>query len=132
MASKSIQGTALITGASTGIGAVYAERLARRGYDLVVVARNRELLQTLAARVTRETGRSVEVLAADLSEPAGLSAVESKLRSDTGISMLVNNAGVASAAPLANANADQMSAMIALNVTWRLDAPVLADHAGIH
>jgi len=117
MVSTSNMGTALITGASTGIGAVYAERLARRGYDLVVVARNRKLLQALAARVTSETGRSVEVLAADLSEPTGLAAVESKLRSDSSITLLVNNAGVASAAPLADSNADQMSAMIALNVT---------------
>jgi hypothetical protein len=84
---------------------------------LLLVARNRPLLQSLAARITDQTGRSVEVLAADLSEPKGLAAVESKLRTDANITMLVNNAGVASAAPLADSDVDQMTAMIALNVT---------------
>jgi short-subunit dehydrogenase len=117
MVIKAKPGVALITGASTGIGSVYAERLARRGYDLVLVARNERLLQSLAARIKNQTGRSVEVIAADLSDKNGLATVESKLRSDTNITMLVNNAGVASAAPLADSDADKMSAMIALNVT---------------
>ena len=73
-------GTALITGASTGIGAVYADRLARRGYDLILVARNRERLDALATRITTETHRSVEVLAADLNDKADLGRVEEKLR----------------------------------------------------
>jgi uncharacterized protein len=110
-------GTALITGASTGIGAVYADRLARRGHDLVLVARNRHLLNTLANKIANETGRSVEVLVADLSDKEDLAAVESKLRTDAAITMLVNNAGVASASPLLESGIDQMDAMIALNVT---------------
>jgi short-subunit dehydrogenase len=117
MAIRKNRGVAVITGASTGIGSVYADRLARRGYDLVLVARNRQLLQTLAARIATQTGRSVEIIAADLTKPEELATVESKLSHDGDITMLVNNAGVASASPLADSDADQMSAMIALNVT---------------
>ena len=117
MVTQTSPGVALITGASTGIGSVYADRLARRGYDLVLVARNGQLLQTLAARIKNQTGRSVEVITADLSDSKGLASVESKLRNDSHITLLVNNAGVASAAPLADSNPDDMSAMIALNVT---------------
>jgi short-subunit dehydrogenase len=117
MASKINPGVAVVTGASTGIGSVYADRLARRGYDLLLVARNRQLLQSLAARIQDQSGRSAEVLVADLSEAKGLAAVESRLRSDPKITLLVNNAGVASTTPLADSDAEQMSAMIALNVT---------------
>jgi uncharacterized protein len=109
-------GTAVVTGASTGIGAVYADRLARRGYDLTLVARNRPLLNSLAKQITDDTGRSVEVVGADLSDKQELAAVEAKLRSDASITLLVNNAGVASVAPLVNADVSEMDAMIALNV----------------
>ena len=64
-------GTALVTGASSGIGAVYADRLAKRGYDLILVARNGEKLKSLAARLTSETGRSVKVIPADLWRQSG-------------------------------------------------------------
>jgi short-subunit dehydrogenase len=94
----SIKGTALITGASSGIGAIYAERLARRGYDLILVARNAQRLNALAARLSTETGRSVKVLAADLNDKTGLSSVEKTLRNDDSITMLVNNAGIGSVA----------------------------------
>jgi short-subunit dehydrogenase len=116
MVSHINQGTALITGASTGIGAVYADRLARRGYDLVLVARNRERLDALARQITDRTRRSVEVFVADLNDKKDLSAVEAKLRTDASITLLVNNAGVASATPLLNSDVDQMEAMIGLNV----------------
>ncbi|WP_454733496.1 MULTISPECIES: SDR family NAD(P)-dependent oxidoreductase [Cupriavidus] len=116
-ADQSHRGTALITGASSGIGAIYADRLARRGYDLILVARNRERLDTLAGRLTSETGRSVEVVAADLARDADVRRLETLLREDASITLLVNNAGIGAAAPLLQSDVDKMEAMIALNVT---------------
>src|SRR6201990_1251280 len=86
------KGTALITGASSGIGAIYADRLARRGYNLILVARNRSRLEELAKRLSGETGRAVEIVAADLNEKADLSRVEQVLRDNADITLLVNNA----------------------------------------
>lgn len=110
------KGTALITGASSGIGAIYAERLARRGHDLILVARNRERLTELARRLTDATGRSVQVFPADLSEPADLAKVEDLLRTDRSITVLVNNAGFGAATPLLQSDVARMSEMISLNV----------------
>lgn len=110
-------GTALITGASSGIGAVYADRLARRGYDLILVARNRERLISLANRITTETRRNVEIMDADLSDEDGLAVVEAKLRQDATITLLVNNAGVGTHTPLLGSNVDATSRMIDLNVS---------------
>ena len=110
------RGTALITGASSGIGAVYADRLARSGYDLILVARRADKLRALAEDLTDRTGRSVETLAADLIDPAGLAKVEAVLRHDASITMLVNNAGVGATAPLLEADIGAMERMIALNV----------------
>jgi hypothetical protein len=117
MATTEHKGTALITGASTGIGALYADRLARRGYDLILVARNRERLDTLAGRISEGTKRSVEVIAADLNDRADLARVEAVLRSNASITMLVNNAGVGATAPLLASDIDKMDDMIALNVS---------------
>jgi uncharacterized protein len=111
------QGTALITGASRGIGAVYAHRLARRGYDLVLVARSAAPLKALSDSLASETGRSVTLLLADLNNRADLTKVETRLRDDPTITMLVNNAGIASVAQLLDSNVEQMEAMIALNIT---------------
>jgi short-subunit dehydrogenase len=110
------RGTALITGASAGIGALYADRLARRGYDLKLVARTRERLDLLAQRLVEQTGRHVEVLVADLGDRAGLALVEQQLRTDERISLLVNNAGVGATAPLLESDVDAMTHMIELNV----------------
>jgi short-subunit dehydrogenase len=109
-------GTALITGASTGIGAIYADRLAKRGYDLILVARNRERLDSLATRLAGETGRAIEIVTADLSDKADLGRIETLLRTDPRITMLVNNAGVAAIAPLLDSDVEKMDDMITLNV----------------
>ncbi|NTS32413.1 SDR family oxidoreductase [Phyllobacterium sp. BT25] len=116
MTIQSDQGTALITGASSGIGAVYADRLARRGYDLILVARNRDRMTSLASRLTTETGRSVEVVAADLGDDSGIAKVGAILANDASITMLVNNAGVGATAPLLESDPAEMDAMIKLNV----------------
>jgi uncharacterized protein len=109
------QGTALITGASAGIGAVYADRLARRGYDLVLVARDELKLDALAARLTDETGVKIEILRADLAAADDVRQVEARLQADD-ITMLVNNAGVAVAGPTVDMNPGRLEAMIQLNV----------------
>src|SRR5712692_9051565 len=116
MSNSSSKGTALITGASRGIGAVYADRLAKRGYDLMLMARDRARLEAIAARLLCETGRSVTPLPIDLNDKADLAKVETTLRDDHSISMLVNNAGTASVAPLLKADVEKMDHMIALNV----------------
>lgn len=110
-------GTALITGASSGIGALYADRLAQRGYDLVLVARNVERLKALANDIRTRTGRAVEVFPADLNDAVSLAKVEAKLRQDAGITLLVNNAGSGTHTPLLDSDVEQMSRMIDLNVT---------------
>ena len=111
-----LKGTALITGASSGIGAVYADRLARRGFDLILVARNGERLRKLADRLAGETGRKVDTRVADLTDRQDIARVEAVLRADSAITVLVNNAGVGATAPLLASDIDKMDEMIALNV----------------
>ena len=117
MASMTSKGTALITGASTGIGAIYADRLSRRGYNLILVARHRERLSDLAKRLADETGRAIEVFPADLKNRAELARVENLLLTNASITILVNNAGIGATAPLQNSNVGKMEELIALNVT---------------
>ncbi len=109
-------GAALITGASSGIGAIYADRLARRGHDLILVARNRERLNALARRLSDETGRSVEVVVADLADKEDLARVENILRTDASITTLVNNAGIGATRPLLESNVDKLDDLLTLNV----------------
>jgi uncharacterized protein len=109
-------GTALITGASTGIGATYADRLARRGYDLILVARSQSKLDKLAARLAAETGAQVRALAADLTLAADLHRVEAVLRDDPAITLLINNAGSATLGALAAADIERLDRDIHLNV----------------
>ncbi|MDB6008923.1 MAG: family oxidoreductase [Gammaproteobacteria bacterium] len=116
MATSQNKGTALITGASGGIGAIYADRLARRGYDLVLVARNGKRLEEVAQRIRSATQRSVEVIVADLGNKADLARVEANLRADGRITMLVNNAGFGAATPLSDSDINKMQEMIELNV----------------
>ena len=116
MTTTTTKGTALITGASSGIGAVYADRLAKRGYDLILVARNQDRLAALAQRLTAETGRSVKTIAADLNDKTDLARIEAVLKSDQSVTLLVNNAGVGGAGPLLGSDIDKMDDMIQLNV----------------
>ena len=119
--------TVLITGASTGIGATYADRFAQRGHPLVLVARRAERLEELAARLSREYRVKIDVLAADLTSHADLAKVEQRLRDDPAIGILVNNAGRSGGSVLAQTSPDDVQAMIELNVTApsRLIAAVL-------
>ena len=116
MTTQQSKGTALITGASAGIGSLYADRLARRGHDLILVARDLQKLDALAARLRSETGRKVSTIKADLTAAADLRTVERRLVEDGSITMLVNNAGVGATAPLLDSSADDLDRMISLNV----------------
>ncbi|WP_419711387.1 SDR family NAD(P)-dependent oxidoreductase [Pseudomonas sp. NFX224] len=117
MNSVQSQGTALVTGASSGIGAIYAQRLAKRGFDLLLVARDQQRLDEAASKLRVEYGVQVEVLKADLTQKDDVLKLEQRLRSDSSISLLLNNAGVAADGLLANADTDQLERMIQLNVT---------------
>ena len=107
----------LITGASTGIGAVYADRFAKRGHDLTLVARDHTRMKTLAERLRRDTGVSVHILPADLTEPRDLAQVEARLRDDARIGVLVNNAGASAAGDFLHQTTDEVTRIINLNTT---------------
>jgi short-subunit dehydrogenase len=115
--SKSVKGTALVTGASSGIGAVYADRLARRGYDLVLVARDQKRMEALATRLRAETGRNVEVLPADLAVPAKVAMVQQRIDSDPSMTLLVNNAGFQLNGSLLENGTAEFERLIAVNIT---------------
>ena len=107
----------LITGASTGIGAVYADRFARRGHDLVLVARDESRLNSLATRLQQDYGIRVEVLPADLTKASDLAKVEKRLQEDPRIDTLINNAGIAQSGGFIQQTPDSIDQLIALNTT---------------
>ena len=109
--------TVLITGASSGIGATYADRLARRGHDLVLVARDKKRMEALAARLRDETGVAIDILQADLTNPGDLAAVEKRLRDDRRIGVLVNNAGAALGGSFVTQAVEDVGRLVALNTT---------------
>jgi uncharacterized protein len=111
------KGAALVTGASSGIGAVYADRLARRGHDLILAARDQGRLNDLAQRLRAETGVAVEVVRTDLTVRDDIRRLEARLRGDDRITVLINNAGAATFTPFAAADADELERLIQLNVT---------------
>jgi short-subunit dehydrogenase len=117
MSDNANKGTALVTGASTGIGAVYADRLAKRGHDLILVARDEARLNALAERLRAETGVKVEVIKADLTNKADLVKLEARLATDAAITALVNNAGVAGSNDFIGSDPDAFEKLIQLNVT---------------
>jgi short-subunit dehydrogenase len=108
---------AVVTGASSGIGAVYADRLAARGYDLVLVARRADRLKALSTKVSTAHGVKVDLIVADLTKDAGLAQVEKVLATDTTVRVLVNNAGLARLQPIAQSSAEDTRSQIALNIT---------------
>lgn len=110
-------GTALVTGASSGIGAIYADRLAARGHDLLLVARNEDRLRAQAEKLGSRHGVKVDIMVADLIDRADLRTVETRLATDQWISVLVNNAGFGGASTLAQSAVDDMERMIDVNVT---------------
>ncbi|HAU82218.1 MAG TPA: SDR family oxidoreductase [Stenotrophomonas sp.] len=105
----------LITGASSGIGTVYAERFARRGHDLVLVARDTARLDALAVRLRHDTGVAIDVLPADLTLRSDLATVEARLREDARIGILINNAGIAQSGGFTEQSADSIEQLITLN-----------------
>lgn len=109
--------TVLITGASSGIGAGYAERFARRGHDLVLVARDEMRLNLVAARLRSDYGIAVEVLPADLTESADLAVIEKRLSDDVAIEILINNAGTAQSGSFLQQIPESIENLIALNAT---------------
>lgn len=115
--STSASSVALITGASSGIGATYADRLAKRGYDLVPVARDAARLDSLAQRLQQETGVTVTVLPADLTLTEDLARAGTFIRANPQISLLVINAGASLPGGFENSDADAIENLITLNVT---------------
>ncbi|MGC5700728.1 SDR family oxidoreductase [Pseudomonas sp. NFXW11] len=109
--------TVLITGASTGIGAAYAERFAQRGHDLVLIARDQARLDALAARLRSEHEIAIDVMRADLTQLDDLTSVEARLRDDTRIGILVNNAGSALAGNFIEQSTESIAQLVALNTT---------------
>ncbi|MCC0804989.1 SDR family oxidoreductase [Methylobacterium sp. W2] len=108
--------TSLVTGASSGIGTVYARRLAARGHDLVLVARATDRLNTLADELRAAYGVAVEVITADLVDPAQREPVLARLRSTPAIDLLVNNAGAGLMGGFVEAEAEAMQTLLTLNV----------------
>ncbi len=120
-----IKPAVLITGASSGIGAVYAQRFAKRGHDLVLVARNRSRLDALALDLQTQYGVQVDILPADLSQPGDVESVAQRLREDERISILINNAGMSLSGSFTTQSSAEINALIAVN----LSAVVTLAHA---
>lgn len=116
MSTKDNKGTAVVTGASSGIGAVYADRLAGQGYDLVLVARRADRLEDLAERLRYAYSRNVSVISADLADDGDLRRVEQAISADDSVTLLVNNAGLGGAQVVATADPDIAERMIKVNV----------------
>jgi uncharacterized protein len=111
------RGIALVTGASAGIGEAFAERLARDGYDLVVVARRKDRLDALASRLEEERGVTVEAVAVDLSDAGDLAALERRAAGDDRLSLLINNAGFGAYRPFIELDPDLAKQLIDVHVT---------------
>ncbi|MFK5598302.1 SDR family NAD(P)-dependent oxidoreductase [Methylobacterium sp. HMF5984] len=109
-------GTALVTGASSGIGAAYADQLAARGHDLILVARDKAWLRAAAERLGREAGVTVEVMSADLTQSEDLASVRDRVATDAAVSVLVNCAGLGPLGPALDSPASLYDGLLDLNV----------------
>lgn len=125
----STKDTVLITGASTGIGAVYAERFAKRGHNLVLVARDFQRLETLANRLWEQHGVNVAIEPADLTNASERERIEQLIASDPHIGVLVNNAGMAVSKPIIGSTPDDFQKLIDLNVTAATRLGIVAANA---
>jgi short-subunit dehydrogenase len=108
--------TALVTGASSGIGLAFAQRLAADGHDVVLVARDRERLEALAAKLRTEHGAQADVLVADLSDPEQRRRVEQRLSDGAPVDLLVNNAGYATPGEFVDTSPADLAANLEVNV----------------
>lgn len=125
----STKDTVLITGASTGIGAVYADRFAKRGHNLILVARDFQRLETLANRLWEQHGVNVAIEPADLTNRTELERVEQLIASDPHIGVLVNNAGMAVSKPIIGSTPDDFQKLVDLNVTAATRLGIVAANA---
>jgi len=116
-ADRRTHSSVLVTGASSGIGAVYAERFAQRGHNLVLVARDSSRLEAIATRLRATYQVAIDVLQADLTQQTDLAAVEARLRDDARIGILVNNAGMAQSGGFVQQSSQGIEQLIALNTT---------------
>ncbi len=116
LASSPVRARALITGASSGIGAVFAERLARDGFDLVLVARRRQRLEDLAQRLTDECDVDAEVIDADLTDVSDLDALEAQVAEDGTLTLLINNAGFGGYNPFVSLVPDVIDDLIDIHI----------------
>jgi len=117
MTTQTSKPAVLITGASSGIGATYADRFAKRGHDLVLVARDVARLTALKARLAAETGVAVDIIQADLTRESDVATVESRLKNDGKIGILINNAGASLPGTFVEQSGTDVARLIALNVT---------------
>lgn len=109
--------TAVVTGASSGIGAAFARRLAAEGYNLVIIARRKKLLDSLAAEIAADHGVAVSVHAADLADEKGLGKVLGMIVSDHTLDVLVHSAGFGTRGHLVDVAGEKIDAMIRLHVS---------------
>jgi short-subunit dehydrogenase len=106
----------LITGASSGIGATFARRLATRGYNLILVARRKERLTNLVSELEQQYPVTAEILVADLSQSAGIEQVEKRITELESLAMLINNAGFGTTDNFANIVLSRQLEMVQLHV----------------
>ena len=109
--------SAMVTGASSGIGEAYARLLASLGYDLIIIARRKDRLEAIAGEIERDCGVSVSVMQCDLCNEKDISVVEEKIRSTDNLSVLINNAGFGTLGTFAEVDLNKSLHMIDLHVT---------------